>query len=168
MADRLPAQRPQSSQDAHDDLLAALAASRELGPEMDKTLAERYLEKHGKPAAQSGGQQLQQPPTSPRLVLASNQTLAAIGPILGIAVYIVLLIVSHGDLWWLFWLPMVLGGGWWWGGGWGHHGGWYGPRDDWRQQRRVARDDYRAWRRGYPSTYPPSQGSDPRRSDDVL
>lgn len=157
MADRTPA--PRQSGDAHEDLLATLAASRELGPEMDQSLAESYMRKHGQPApaAQQPGQPAQQHP--------GYAGLAAIGPALGIAVYIVLLIVSGGRLWWMFWLPMALGG--WWGGMWGGWWGgdpWHVQRDEWRYQRRMTRDQYRAWRRGY--GYPPAPYDDPRRPGD--
>jgi len=160
MADLVPAQNSQSSQDAHEDLLAALAASRELGPEMDQTLAERFLEKHGKrSAAASRGAQGQSSVVAQR----PNFEFAAIGPVLGIAVYIALLIVSHGFLWWTFWLIPMIGGGWWWGGG--RHM-WDAPtqeamqarwqqREAWRQSRREAHDQRRAWRHGYPY-YPPT------------
>lgn len=151
MADRLPAPNSQSSQDAHEDLMAALAASRELGPEMDATLVDRYLEKHGKSSAAIA--QAQPPHGSPPV---PYQALSAIGPILGIAAYIVILIVSQGTLWWTFWLPMALGG-WWWS--WPRHGGWDDPRNDMRQARRQARyearNEYWARRYGRPYPYPP-------------
>jgi hypothetical protein len=168
MADRVPAQSGQRSQDAHEDLLAALAASRELGPEMDQTLAERYLEKHGtQNAITSRGAQGQ----SGIVAQGPNPGLAALGPVLGVAVYIVLLIISQGSLWWTFFLIPMISGSLWWGGG--HHG-WGGPsqeamqarwqqREAWRQSRRDARDQYRAWRHGYPY-YPPSDGGQQQAS----
>ena len=174
MADRLPAQSSQNPQDAHEDLLATIAASRELGPEMDKALAERYLEKHSKPAVAPQPKQ-QQPPVA---AYSPNQALAAIGPMLCIAAFITILIGSGGHLWWLFWLPLVFGGWWgrwWWGGP--HYGG-YNSRDDWRQARRDARYQYRAWRHGYsPYPYPPrsddgsqppASSQDPRQNNEVL
>ena len=160
MADVVPAQNSQSAHDAHEDLLAALAASRELGPEMDQALADRYLEKHGKTGAvASRGAGAQQQGVVAR---RSNFELSALGPVLGVAVYIAILIVSHGEYWWTFFLiPMI--SGLWWGG---EHRRWDGPssearqarmqqRDDWRQARHDARDEYRARRHGYPY-YPPS------------
>ncbi len=160
MADLVPAQNSQSSQDAHEDLLAALAASRELGPEMDQTLAERYLEKHGKQsAAASRGAQGQAGVVAHR----PNFEFAAIGPVLGVVAYIVLLIVSGGNLWWTFFIIPMISGGWLWGEG---HRRWDAPsqeamsarwqqREAWRQSRREAHDQRRAWRHGYPY-YPPS------------
>lgn len=159
MADRAPA--PQTSGDAHEDLLATLAASRELGPEMDKALAESYMQKHGQPAPAAPQQPGQ--PVRPNPGYAG---LAAIGPVLGIVAYIAILALSGGRLWWMFWLPMALGG--WWGGWWGHGwwGGdpWHAQRDEMRYRRRMARDEYRAWRRGY--GYPPAPYDDPRRPGD--
>jgi hypothetical protein len=166
MADVVPAQNSQSAQDAHEDLLAALAASRELGPEMDQTLAERFLEKH-----RTAGAVASRAARGPSGVVARrpNVELAAIGPVLGVVAYIVLVAVSGGSLWWTFFIVPMISGGWWWGG----HG-WDGPskdarqarwqqRDNWRQSRRDARDQYRAWRHGYPYA-PPSYG--PRDDED--
>jgi hypothetical protein len=172
MADRVPAQQ---SGDAHEDLLATLAASRELGPEMDAALAERYMQKHGQPAQPRQAQQNQQQDVVGPQGQRMNPGLAAVGPALGIAVYIALLIASGGHLWWMFWVPMALGG--WWGG---MCGGWWGDgrsypyndwraqrnaqrdaqRDAWRYQRRMSRDQYRAWRRGYGT--PPGWYDEPR------
>jgi len=177
MADRVPAQQ---SGDAREDLLATLAASRELGPEMDAALAESYMQKHGQAAqtrqAQQGQRQDVIGPPGQRM----NPGLAALGPVLGIGVYIALLIVSHGALWWMFWVPMALGGWWggmcggWWGGPWNDgqpYNDWRAQREAWRYQRRSARDQYRAWRRGYgtpPGWYdePGRQGGYPPYPDD--
>src|SRR5262249_14503967 len=93
MADR---RLTQNGEDAHTDLLATLAASRELGAEMDKTLAESYLAKHGQLAhAPSPRQEAHSPAPMSQLV-------GMIGPAAGIGAYIVLLVVSGGDLWWMF------------------------------------------------------------------
>ncbi len=159
MAEQLPARSGQSAQDAHEDLLAALAASRELGPEMDATLAERYLEKHGKAgaAAPLGA------PQSGIVARTPSLDLTAIMPILGAIAYIVLLLVSGGAYWWTFFIiPMMFGGGWWWGGS--HDAtrdARWQQRYDQRRARQMSRDQYRAWRHGYP--YPYAQNNDDPR-----
>jgi hypothetical protein len=123
-------------EDLHKDLLATMAASRELGPEMDKALVDSYMERHpelkGKPQAQA----LTQPQTINRseIVSFAGMGLMMIG-------YITLLIVSHGDLWWMFW-PMMAWGGLRWGNGGGRHAE--------RQQMRQARWDARMNRYGMP------------------
>jgi hypothetical protein len=156
MADQLPARSAQSAQDAHEDLLAALAASRELGPEMDSALAERYLEKHGKSGAiPSRGAAPQQQGV---VAQGSHFDARALMPVLGVATYIAILVVSGGHLWWTFFLiPMIASSGWWWGEG--SHGGMsqaqWQQRYEQRAARHEARNQYRAWRHGYPY-YPPS------------
>lgn len=156
MADRVPA--PRQSGDAHEDLLATLAASRELGPEMDQSLAESYIRKHEQLA-----QTMPQQPVQPIHPNSGGAGPAAIGPVLCIAAYIAILVLSGGHLWWMFWLPMALGG-WWggrWGGGWRSGDPWHTQRDEWSYQRRMARDQYRATRHGY--GYPPAPYDDPRQ-----
>ena len=145
MADR---RVTQSGEDPQADLLATLAASRELGPEMDKALAESYLAKHGQPA---GTPSRRQEVGAPAQVTPVTQAIGMIGPVIGFGVWVGLLIASGGHLWWLFWLPMALGG-WWWGM-WNpdarrhHH---RERREEWRRARYEAREQYRAERRGYP------------------
>src|SRR5690349_23308885 len=46
MADRTPV--PRDPEDERADLMATLAAARELGPEMDKSIADSYLERDRK------------------------------------------------------------------------------------------------------------------------
>lgn len=128
---------PQNSnpEDAHADLLATIAASRELGPEMDASLAQRYLERH--PETANNGQSLATRTDSPMDV---NRFMAGFMlPALGIVAYIVILVLSQGHLWWLFWLPMAMGG-WWWGGE--HHGDRRAAREEMRQARYEARTAY--------------------------
>jgi hypothetical protein len=125
---------PPSVEDAHTDLLATLAASRELGPEMDGALIESYLQKHPIPAG-----------TRPALAArwtsggasSAPQVLGGIGFLIGVTIFIAALIASGGHafwLLWLLWLPIALGG-WWWR--WPLHGRWssHGARID-QQARR--------------------------------
>ncbi len=154
----------QDPQDAQTDLLATIAAGRELGPDMDRALAESYMQKHH-PELISGNR------ASPRDVAAG--TSADVGQIahasifaLGIVAYIVLLIVSQGKLWPMFWLPMAIGG-WWWRGG---------VRDERFERRRELREAsrearyrarearYRARAARYEGHYVPDGTVDPRGS----
>ena len=67
-------------QEVHDDLMATLAASRELGPEMDKSLAESYIQRHPELAGQKQAATQEQP----RTPLDLNRTVAGLLPLLGI------------------------------------------------------------------------------------
>ncbi|HKV83499.1 MAG TPA: hypothetical protein VJN88_03015 [Ktedonobacterales bacterium] len=123
-------------EDIHKDLLATMAASRELGPDMDKALVESYMERH--PELKGAPQQAQaltqpQPTNRPDLLGFSGMGVMMIG-------YITLLIVTHGELWWMFW-PMMAWGGWRWGNG-GRHAE--------HQRMRQARWEARMNRYGMP------------------
>ena len=88
----MPRATPQPDpEDLHKDLLATMAASRELGPEMDKALVESYMERHpelkGQPA-----QALTQPQATNKPDIVG---LTGMG--VGMIAYITLLIVTKGD-----------------------------------------------------------------------
>lgn len=121
----------QDPDDQRAELLATLAASRELGPEMDKALVESYMEK-------TRALQTTQPKSSQSLVersgLDAHEVMAFVSGAFGLIAYIVLLIVSGGHLWWTFWLLGAFG---WWG--WGGH---RGNRHEERLRRRAARHGY--------------------------
>lgn len=161
MAKNMP-QPQQDPEDARAELMATLAASRELGPEMDKALVDSYIEKNkalqATPAKQSQA-------VVERQGLDSREMKAFAMGALGLVAYIVLLIVSGGHLWWTFWLLGAFGWcGWGWGGGWG------GPRRDY-YDRREDRLQRRAARHGYTLTPRDQQqrsisGSD--RDDEIL
>ncbi|HZC77208.1 MAG TPA: hypothetical protein VE258_05635 [Ktedonobacterales bacterium] len=123
-------------QEVHDDLMATLAASRELGPEMDKSLAENYIQRHPELAAKKQAV-TQEPPRTP---LDLNRSVAGLLPVLGIAAFIIILVATHGRGWWLFWLPWALGGWWWWGGGRYHDR--HMARDEMRRARYESRAAY--------------------------
>ncbi len=103
MLNRISAQNPE---DPHTDLLATLAASRELGPEMDAALVESYLRKHPMPAER------REPPTR-TLRLAPDGLLAAMSFVAVAAIFVTAMVLSGGHAFWLFWLPLVVGGWWW-------------------------------------------------------
>ncbi|MFI5273525.1 MAG: hypothetical protein ACHQ4H_10885 [Ktedonobacterales bacterium] len=121
----------------HDELLAALAAARELGPDMDKSLAESYLQKRQQAQAKASVP-APQPSTSGAVATTSASPLLYLLPALCIAAYIVALVVSQGHLWWLFWLIPAFGGWGWWG------------RHEQRNDRRAQRAEWRRSRYGYP------------------
>jgi hypothetical protein len=149
MSQQLP---PQDPEEARQDFMAALAASRELGPEMDKALVDSYMEKHHK---QSGPRQTGLAPQTAQVPATGAMNGALILTGLALAAYIVLLIVSGGSYWWMFWLPMAVGG--WAASEFGGSGGRHAERAeyrraryDYRRQRLEERMQRRAVRHGYP------------------
>jgi hypothetical protein len=112
------------------DLLAALAAGRELGPEMDAAIVDAHLRRHYGDAAK---------PKAPAATAVEHRSLQpaaylpALMMILGMVAYVTVLIVSRGGYWWLFWPFMAWG---WWG--------WGTRRRHWA---RDARWQYRQFRR---------------------
>lgn len=133
-------------EEQQNDLMAALASARELGPDMDKAIVASYLEKQkqqtgAQPPAQQQAQQQQavvasqgrQPPWPVYLT-----------PALGIIAFIALLVVSGGHLWWMFWLIPAFGGWGWWGSSHQDH-----EAREARMQRRMDRYEWRRARYGY-------------------
>lgn len=128
------------AEDEHNDLLATLAAARELGPDMDKALAESYLQrrKSSTPARPRNAE--------PRPPMNVGFVAQAALPAVMIAALVIgaLLFSSHG--WILFFLlPLCWGG-------WRRRRGWYGDdrynrRRDYRDERRAERDEWRHARR---------------------
>lgn len=143
------ANTPQTTPDPEEqraDLMATLAAARELGPDMDKAIADSYLERKRSEQAAQPKQQQVAPVQAASVPGQPTHPLAFLLPSAGICVYIVLLIVSHGALWWMFWLIPALGGWGWWGG-----------RNDAHDQRRAQRNAYRQarWQARYNYRYGP-------------
>jgi hypothetical protein len=154
-----------SSDEAHDDLLATLAAARELNPDMDKALADQYLARR----KEEKQRQEQQAPA----VVPSEQTpayprwrVAPVIPILCAFMVCAILVAAFahngqfwhdGQFWWFFWIPLIFGG-WWWRRG-------YPGSSDSRYQRYLDRERYRQarWeaRHGY---LPPSTAEGPRNA----
>jgi hypothetical protein len=137
-----------NAEDEHADLLATLAAARELGPDMDKALAESYMQRRKANAPARPRNADPRPPVNYGFVGLS------VLPVILIAVIIAAGVLSGHGWVWFFLLPLFWGG--WWRRGWRHGRGWYGYDDrDGRYDRRRAyreyRDDRRAereeWRR---------------------
>lgn len=141
----MPKSTPQPDpEDAHKDLMATLAASRELGPEMDKALAESYMQKHA--AATPAPVQNQQMDLPSRF--NSSDLASAIVMVAGIAAFTVAMIVTGGHALGLIWLFFIFGGWRWFG--WNRRNSEYRARRmEYRQAHREMRDDWRAMRRGY-------------------
>src|SRR5260370_36450014 len=87
-------------QEVHDDLMATLAAGRELGPEMDKSLAESYMQRHPELAGKKQTVTQEQPRTPQDL----NRSVAGLPPLLCIAAFIIILIATPGAGRWRVWL----------------------------------------------------------------
>ncbi len=138
--------RPQSTpidphaEEEHNDLLATLAAARELGPEMDKALAESYLQRRKASAPSRARNADPRPPVNYGFVAQS------VVPVVMIAAFILAAIAFSFHGWFLFLLiPLFLGG-------WRRRRGWYGyDHYDRYDRRRAYRDERRAereeWRR---------------------
>ena len=177
MADRTPV--PRDPEDERADLMATLAAARELGPEMDTSIADSYLERRKSearagvvPGASAGSQSGQSsqgimPHQTPGTPTGIAQVGMLLFPLIGIAIYIALLFAfGWHAAWWLFWLPMAMGG--WWRGMWYPH-----HRYAYRAERQARRDDYRRahrdarYRYDYHYDYGNRRDDDRRRDDDL-
>ena len=162
---------PQDPEDARKDLLATLAASRELGPEMDHALVDSFLDKHSSGPGSSASDLVPQSTQKPEVMPFSLMVVTG----LAFAAYIVLLIVSSGRYWWMFWLPMAVGG--WWASTWQGTNSRHAARDEYRRARYEyrrqaleARMQRRAQRHGYtpqPPATPPTV-EPPQRPDALL
>jgi hypothetical protein len=140
----MPRSAPQPDpEDLHKDLMATMAASRELGPEMDKALVDSYMERHPELKGQPNQQALMAPQSTnkPDIVGLTGMGVGMIG-------YVTLLIVTKGELWWMFW-PMMGWAGWRWGSG-GRHGEHHEARQQLRDARYQARVERRMNRYGVP------------------
>jgi hypothetical protein len=151
------------SDEARDDLLATLAAARDLNPDMDKTLAERYLARRREDQQRQDQQSSVTAEQQDRRTARSEWAGRSVVPLfclLLLAVILVATAASHnGAIWWFFWIPLMFGG-WWWRRGIPSDGG------DARYQRRMEREQYYrdrlARRYGY---YPPRPDADKSGAD---
>jgi hypothetical protein len=124
-------------EDMRKDLLAAMAAARELGPEMDSSVVDAHLRRHFGEQPQRAVQQ------RPRADVAPFNPMYVLGPLMAalcIAALVSVLFFTHG---WGFWFifPLLFWGFGWRRGGWGRH--YYGRRYDRRWDRYGRRDDDR-------------------------
>jgi hypothetical protein len=158
-----------NEEDLRADLHAMLAASRELGPDMDRSLVDSYLERQrggsngGTRAVASSQRQPGQPQPFGQLA-----NLAAMGMLT--AAYIAALAFSGGQLWWLIFVLMGIFGGFW--GWWGHdeqerehHMRRRIAHDEFRLRRHEMRNEFRARRHGYSLPEDTRPRDDDRRDD---
>jgi hypothetical protein len=109
----LPSPDPE---DVRKDLLAALAAGRELGPEMDAAIVDAHLRRHFGDALN----QPKPPAVVERRPIDLTPLVMPLTLLIGLAAFIAILSFSHGELWFLA-FPLL---GWWrWGGHWARHRG---------------------------------------------
>jgi hypothetical protein len=126
-------------EDMRKDLLAALAAARELGPEMDSSLVDAHLRRHYGEQPQRA---VQPRPRTDRAPLVTASTLApmvmALCAVLCVAAFVALASFGHGFGFWFF-LPLLFFGFGMRRARWGrHYGRYYGRRWD-RYDRRWDR-----------------------------
>ncbi len=149
---------PNPSDEAHDDLLATLAAARELNPDMDKALADQYLARR-KEEKQRQEQQAPAVVQSEQSPSFSGWRGAPLIPILCTVMVTAILIAAfahNGQFWWFFWIPMIFGG-WWWRRG-------YPGGNDSRYQRYLDRERYRQARWEARHGYLPPEGAEGSRT----
>lgn len=122
-------------QDLRTDLLAALAAGRELGPEMDAAIVDAHLRRHfgdavDKPKA---------PVVVERQPVDLRPFVMPLMMVVGLAAFIAVLVLTHGWGWFLIW-PLMAWGCW----GRGGRGGrsYRYDRVMARRERRWDRDSY--------------------------
>lgn len=128
------------AEDDHADLLATLAAARELGPDMDKALAESYMQRRKANTLARPRNAAPRPPVNFGFVGQSFVSVIVIAAIIVAAL--------SGHWWfWFFLFPLCWGG---WGWRRGMRRGWYGY-DDRHDRQRAYHDERRAereeWRR---------------------
>jgi hypothetical protein len=103
-------------EDLRKDLLAALAAGRELGPEMDTAIVEAHLRRHyGPEAIQPANPKPKPAAVVERAPMRRNVMIPPMMLLLGIVAFAAVAIATGGHLLWLLWPLMFLG--WTWGGG---------------------------------------------------
>ena len=171
--------KSQMSEEERADLMAMIAAGRDLSPEMDKSLVESYAERrtaqeqaraklHGSQVTQSnqsnqGNAVVPQRQPSETALLGANVAMGVIGMFMMAAIFVAVMLFTGGHGWWvIFPLFFVFGG---WGGRYGRHR----LRDERRAQRYQMRADYYRTRMGYPPRdearrLPESSESDSRDS----
>ncbi|HEY7984820.1 MAG TPA: hypothetical protein VID73_11670 [Ktedonobacterales bacterium] len=120
-------------EDMRKDLLAALAAARELGPEMDSSLADAHLRRHYGEQPQRAVQPRPRADVTPYFM----NMLAPLMMALCVAALVGVLFLSHGFGFWFIW-PLLFFGFGWRRGPWGRH---HSRQYDRRWDRYGRRDD---------------------------
>ena len=139
--------KSQMSDEERAELRAMIAAGRDLSPEMDESLVDSYAERRAseqraKAKVQGNSVVAQQQSNNP--LAGTHPAVAVAGIVAMAAVFIVIMLVSHGWAWWMI-FPLF-----------GIFGGWMGnndrhrARNERRAQRYQMRADYYRTRMGYP------------------
>jgi hypothetical protein len=89
-------------EDLRQDLLAALAAGRELGPEMDTSIVDSYLKKHPANAAHAPARTTSAPAVAGSQVPLDAWLRAGV-PVMGVAILVVAMVFAPGHAVWLLW-----------------------------------------------------------------
>lgn len=101
--------------DAQKDLLAMIAAGRDLSPEMDKALVKSYMAHHAQPASPSATAPQMSPQMSPQIagqLETRSLGISRVVPLVAVLViYVAALVATSGFTWWLIFpfMPVLLG-----------------------------------------------------------
>jgi hypothetical protein len=139
--------KPQMTDDERADLMAMIAAGRELSPEMDRSLVESYAERRAaeataKAKVQGNAVVPQQQPNG--AVSNTHPAVAMFGMAMFAAIFVAILVLSQGHAWWIIFPMFALFGGWW-GNNDRHR-----LRNQYRAERYQMRADYYRARMGMP------------------
>lgn len=143
-----PDKSPMSDEE-RAELKAMIAAGRDLSPEMDESLVNSFAERRtaeqrAKAKVQGNAVVPQQQSGGPGALTTVHPAVAIAGMAMVAAIYIAILMFSHGWAWWAI-FPLM-----------GIFGGWWGNNDrhrlhnERRAQRYQMRADYYRARMGYP------------------
>jgi hypothetical protein len=118
-----------------NEIQAAIAAGREVGPDMDKHLADSVLERYRQEQAARAKALTPQLPAAPPATASNGENFArVIVTLAGMAVFLAI-IFKAPEFWWLIFVLPGLFGLW----GWNHWGGRHDDRRDRIRERRRAR-----------------------------
>jgi hypothetical protein len=153
-----------NSDEAHDDLLATLAAARELDPGMDKALADQYLTRRRE-------EQKKQEQKAPAVVAQESNTPAGwrgsplpllMGMVMLTALIVAAVVFHNGSFWWFFWVPLMFSGMW-------RRASYRGSRGESSDPRRIERARYYQYRWEQRHGYlPPDVSSAPSQGQPEL
>lgn len=109
-------EKPQMTDDERAELRAMIAAGRDLSPDMDESLVDSYAERRAaekKAQAKVEGNAVvaQQQPGSP--FAGVHPAVAIAGMAMVAAIFIAIMLFSHGWLWWMIFPLLGICGGWW-------------------------------------------------------
>lgn len=141
--------KPQMSDDDRADLMAMIAAGRELSPEMDKSLVDSYAERHAAEqqaqAKVQGNAIVSQQSGIAGAFSGVHPAVAIAGMAMLVAIFTVIMLFSGGHGWWMIFPLFGICGGWW-----GNHDR-HRLRDERRAERYQMRADYFRARMGQPA-----------------